>query len=77
MPKTVKKTCFFVFFSKIVRHFVNFQKIKNRSVCAVAINILNLTPFNFIVSDHPSQRFHQQHGHTFYLGLFLNYHFHV
>ena len=41
-------------------HFVIFAKIKNRKICAIAINILNLKPFDFFVSDNPSPRFHQQ-----------------
>ena len=35
-----------------------FAYIKNRMICAIANNILNLKPFDFFVSDDPSPRFH-------------------
>ena len=34
---------------KKVRHFVIFAYIKNRMIYAIAINILNLKPFDFFV----------------------------
>ena len=57
--KTMKKARFF-FFSKNVRHLVISAEIKNRMICAIAINILNLKPFGCFVSNNPSPRFHQQ-----------------
>ena len=39
---------------------------KNRMICAIAINILNLKPFDFLVSHDPSPRFHQQRRPTFF-----------
>ena len=56
--QTVLDSVFFFRFPKNVRHFVIFACIKNRMICAIAINILNLKPFNFFVSDDPSPRFH-------------------
>ena len=44
--------------SENVRHFVRFAYIKNRMICAIAINVLNRKPFDFFVSDDPSPRFH-------------------
>ena len=66
MQKTVKKTRFFLL-SKNIRHFVIFAKIKNRMICAIAINILNLKRFDFFVSDNPSPRFHQQRTPVYFL----------
>ena len=36
-------------------------------ICATAINILNLKPFYFFVSDNPSPRFHQQRTPIYFL----------
>ena len=44
---------FFFGFPKNIRHFVIFAYIKSLMICAIAINILNLKPFDFFVSDDP------------------------
>ena len=49
----------FIFLTN-VRHFVIFAYIKNRMICATAVKILNLKPFDFFVSDDPPPRFNQQ-----------------
>ena len=51
-------------FPKNVCHFVIVAYIKNRMIFAIAINILNLKPFDFFVPDKPSPRFHQQRRPT-------------
>ena len=57
---------------KNVRHFVVFAYIKNRMTCAIAINILNLKPFDFIVSNDPSPRFHKPaHKSTYFLRTYV------
>ena len=67
LQKMVKKNTFIFLFSKNVRHFVIFAKIKNRMICAITINILNLKPFDFFVSDNPFPKFHQQHTPIYFL----------
>ena len=54
MADIFRKKNMFSFFS---HHFVIFAYIKNRMKCAIAINIVNLKPFDFFVSDDPSPRF--------------------
>ena len=48
-----------------------FAYIKNRMICAKAINILNLKPFDFFVSDDPPPRFHQQRRPTYFLRTYV------
>ena len=55
------------FLSKNVRHYFIFAQIKNRMICAIAINILNLKPFDVFVPDNPSPRFHQQRTPIYFL----------
>ena len=38
---------------------------------AIVINILNLKPFDFFVSDGPSPRFHQQRRPTYFLRTYV------
>ena len=66
LQKTVKKTRLFLY-SENVRHFVIFAEIKNRMICAIAINILNLKPFNFFLLDNSSPRFHKQRTPIYFL----------
>ena len=54
-------------FLKNVCHFVIFAHIKNRVICAIVIDILNLKLFDYFVSDDPSPRFHQQLRLTYFL----------
>ena len=56
---------------KNVRHFVIFVYITNRMIWAIAINILNLKPFDSFVSDDPSPRFHQQRRPTYFLRTYV------
>ena len=58
-------------FPKDVSHFVIFACVKNRMICAIAINILNLKPFDFFLSNEPSPRFHQQRRPTYFLRTYV------
>ena len=40
-------------------------------ICAIAIKILNLKPFDFSVSDDPSPRFHQERRPTYVLRTYV------
>ena len=51
--------------------FLIFDICKNRMICALAINILNLKPFDFFVSDDLPPRFRQQRRPTYFLRTYV------